>query len=248
MSIGLLYPQWSAPPAVRAVCTLRTGGVSVPPFASLNLGLHVGDASAAVTENRRRVCAALALPREPMWLQQEHGARVADADAGTEPGPADAALTRVPERALAILVADCMPVLLTSDDGLVLAAAHAGWRGLAAGVLEATVVAMNVEPRRIEAWLGPAIGAEHFEVGAEVRTEFVGQDSRAAAGFVANALGRWQCDLILLARQRLAASGVSRVSAAGLCTYAQPAQCFSYRRDGRTGRMAALIWRTDAAP
>jgi YfiH family protein len=190
------------------------------------------------------VQAALDLPDEPCWLAQAHGTRVADADHGAAAGPADAAITRASGRVLAIQVADCMPVLLASDDGGVLGAAHAGWRGLAAGVLEATLEAMRIDPRRISAWLGPAIGARHFEVGAEVRAAFVSADERAAQGFVRNARGRWNCDLALLARQRLARLGVGAVSAAEMCTYAEPAQCFSYRRDGRTGRMAALIWRS----
>lgn len=250
MRPGLLYPQWQAPAPVRATCTLRTGGVSVAPFDSLNLGAHVGDAPDAVAENRRRLRAALALPAEPLWLQQVHGTRVADADAGEDAAsaPADAAITRRSRRVLAILVADCMPVLLSSDDGAVIAAAHAGWRGLAAGVLEATVAAMGAKPHELHAWLGPAIGAAHFEVGEEVRAEFIAHERRAAAAFVRNERGRWQCDLAALARQRLAALGVSRVSGAGLCTYAEAARCFSYRRDARTGRMAALIWRAGAAP
>ena len=247
MTVGLLVAEWGAPATVHYACTLRTGGVSAPPFASLNLGLHVGDAPAAVAENRRRVQAALALPRAPLWLDQVHGTRVADADREAAPAAADAAVTREPGRVLAIQVADCMPVLFASDDGRVVAAAHAGWRGLAAGVLEATVAAMKLDPQRIHAWLGPAIGAQHFEVGAEVRAAFVAQDPEAADGFTSNARGRWQCDLLRLARARLAASGVGRVSAANLCTYAQAERCFSYRRDGRTGRMAALIWRTGAS-
>lgn len=246
MSVGLLAPEWNAPATVRAACTLRTGGVSAGPFASLNLGLHVGDDPAAVAENRRRLGAALALPREPCWLAQAHGTRVADVDAEAAPAPADAAVTRASGRVLAIQVADCLPVLLASDDGAVVAAAHAGWRGLAAGVLEATVAAMQCDPRRISAWLGPAIGARHFEVGAEVRAAFLARDARAAEGFIRNTRGRWNCDLLWLARARLAALGVSAVSAANVCTYDQPLQCFSYRRDGRTGRMAALIWRSPA--
>lgn len=244
MTVGILVPEWNAPATVRAACTLRSGGVSEAPFASLNLGLHVGDGPDAVAENRRRVQAALDLPDEPYWLAQAHGTRVADADDGSAAGPADAAITRASGRVLAIQVADCMPVLLASDDGAVLGAAHAGWRGLAAGVLEATVEAMQTDPKSISAWLGPAIGAQHFEVGAEVRAAFVGADERAAQGFVRNARGRWNCDLALLARQRLERLGIGAVSAAELCTYAEPAQCFSYRRDGRTGRMAALIWRS----
>lgn len=245
MSPGLLSANWQAPPGVRGACTLRTGGVSEAPYASLNLGLHVGDDPAAVAENRGRVAAALRLPGEPLWLQQVHGVNVVDADAEALRGPADAIVTRQAGRVLAIMVADCMPVLLTSDDGSVLGAAHAGWRGLVAGVLEATVVAMDVAPGRIYAWLGPAIGAAHFEVGDEVRAAFLAHAPESAVGFAANSRGRWQCDLALLARQRLAALGVERVWSADLCTYEQEAQCFSYRRDARTGRMAALLWRAD---
>jgi hypothetical protein len=243
-SPGQLKANWQAPPGVHAACTLRTGGVSAAPYASLNLGLHVGDDPAAVMENRRRVAAALRLPGEPLWLQQVHGVNVADADAEALRGPADASVTRRAGQVLAIMVADCMPVLLASDDGSVLGAAHAGWRGLAAGVLEATVAAMGVAAGCIHAWLGPAIGAAHFEVGDEVRAAFLAHAPESVAGFAANARGRWQCNLTLLARQRLAALGVERVWSADLCTYAQAAQCFSYRRDARTGRMAALLWRT----
>ena len=245
MSLPWLNPRWDAPSTVRAACTLRSGGVSAPPFASLNLGAHVGDDPAAVAENRRRVGVALNLPREPLWLQQVHGAQVVDADAQMVAAAADAAVTRLPGRVLAILVADCMPVLFASENGAVLGAAHAGWRGLAAGVLEATIGAMNVDPRRLHAWLGPAIGREDFEVGAEVRSRFVEPDAGAAAAFTVNPRGRCQCDLALLTRQRLEGAGVTRVSEAQLCTYAEPERCFSYRRDGRTGRMAALIWRVD---
>ena len=246
MSVGFLEAGRSVSPVVRAGCTLRTGGLSVAPYASLNLGSHVGDETAAVAGNRRLVREALQLPTEPLWLQQEHGARVIDADAPGDAGPADAAVTRESQRVLAILVADCMPVLFASRDGSVLGAAHAGWRGLAAGVLEATVRAMRIDPRDVQAWLGPAIGPAHFEVGPEVRAAFVAHEPLAAAAFGANSRGRWQCDLEQLARARLGALGLECVSSAGLCTYAQAAQCFSYRRDGRTGRMAALIWRSAA--
>lgn len=248
MSPGLLVPHWDAPATVRAACTLRTGGASVAPFESLNVAGHVGDEPAAVAENRRRIGSALSLPREPLWLAQVHGTRVADADAGTEADAADAAVSRQRGRVLAIQVADCLPVLFASHDGAVVAAAHAGWRGLCAGVLEAAVAAMQVEPRHIVAWLGPAIGKEHFEVGDEVRAAFLAHDWRAADAFVGNARGRWQCDLLRLARQRLAALGLGGVSAANLCTYAAGERCFSYRRDGRTGRMAALIWRSGPDP
>ncbi len=248
MSVEWLTPAWGAPSTVRAACTLRSGGVSAAPFASLNLGAGVGDEPAAVAENRRRLRAALALPAEPLWLQQVHGLEVLAADAEFPPGPADAAVTHRTDRVLAITVADCMPVLLASEDGAVIGAAHAGWRGLAAGVLEATVAAMGVAPDGLYAWLGPAIGPLHFEVGDEVRAQFLAGDERAAAGFSANARGRWQCDLPLLARQRLARLGVVRISAAQRSTYADPAHCYSYRRDGQTGRMAALIWRSAGEP
>jgi YfiH family protein len=246
VSLDFLVPQWDAPATVRAACTLRAGGASAAPFESLNLGRHVGDDPAAVAENRRRVGAALSLPGEPLWLDQIHGTRVADADAETVPAAADAAVSRQRGRVLAIQVADCLPVLFASHDGTVVAAAHAGWRGLSAGVLEAAVAAMRVEPRHIVAWLGPAIGQEHFEVGEEVRAAFLAHDARAADGFARNARGRWQCNLLQLAHRRLAALGLREVSAANLCTYAARDRCFSYRRDGRTGRMAALIWRTEA--
>jgi hypothetical protein len=246
MSPDFLRPQWDAPSTVRAVCTLRTGGVSAAPFDSLNLALHVGDEAAAVAENRRRVAAALALPGEPLWLEQVHGTRVLDADGGKPAGAADAAVSRLPGRVLAIQVADCLPVLLSSLDGTVIAAAHAGWRGLAAGVLEATVASMGVPPSQVVAWLGPAISPTRFEVGDEVRAAFLEHDPLAADAFVVNARGRWQCDLLHLARRRLAALGVAPPASANLCTYAASERCFSFRRDGRTGRMAALLWRTAA--
>ena len=249
MSAEFLVADWNAPALVRAGCTLRGGGHSAAPYASFNLGDHVDDEPAAVARNRARLRATLELASEPLWLQQVHGTVVRDADAdnaggaAAAAGPADAAITRVAGRVLAILVADCMPVLFASADGAVLGAAHAGWRGLSAGVLEATVRAMRVDPAGIHAWLGPAISTAHFEVGADVRDAFIAHDARAEKAFAANARGRWQCDLQWLARARLAALGVTRVAAANVCTFAEPARCFSYRRDGRTGRMAALIWR-----
>jgi polyphenol oxidase len=245
MSIGLLPVEWSAPPQIRAAFTLRTGGVSAAPWDSLNLGAHVGDAAEAVSENRRRLAAALALPAEPLWLQQVHGVQVLDADAPdvASGAPADAAVTRAAGRVLAILVADCLPVLLCSLDGTVIGAAHAGWRGLAAGVLEACIAAMGVPADQLCAWLGPAIGPQHFEVGDEVREVFTAGHPAAAAAFTANERKRWQCDLLWLARRRLQDAGVARIAGAGLCTYAEAARCYSYRRNGRTGRMAALLWR-----
>lgn len=247
----ILVPDWPAPPGVRAAFTLRSGGISLAPFDSLNVGIHVGDVPHAVRENRRRVRERLRLPAEPAWIEQVHGTDVADLDATARDAPAmdatpggaaaDAVYTRQPRRVCVVQVADCMPVLLTARDGSCAAAAHAGWRGLAAGVLEATLKRLGTNPEQLIAWLGPAIGPEHFEVGSEVRDAFVSRDSGAAAAFSANPRGRWQCDLAALARRRLAAAGVS-VFGGEWCTYADPSRFFSFRRDGQCGRMAALIW------
>jgi polyphenol oxidase len=241
-----LTPEWPAPGGVRAAFTLRQGGVSSAPFATLNLGLHTGDQPEAVEENRRRVREVLRLPAEPAWLDQVHGAEVVALgaiEAAARPvGPprADAAVTREVRRVCAIQVADCIPVLLAARNGCAVGAAHAGWRGLAAGVLEAAVRTLALQPSRIVAWLGPGIGAHHFEVGEEVREAF--PHAGVGSAFVRNSRGRWQCDLAALARARLQALGVHAVYGGNWCTYADAARFFSYRRDGRCGRMAALIW------
>jgi len=242
-----IVPDWPSPAGIRAAFTLRAGGVSLPPFDTFNIGAHVGDDPNAIAVNRARLREHLALPAEPLWLQQVHGQRVVDLDRQTSRdsfGPADAAVTRSSGRVCAIQVADCMPVLFAAKDGSVVGAAHAGWRGLAAGVLESTVLAMKVPAGELIAWMGPAIGPAHFEVGEEVRAAFLAADSGASAAFAANERGRWQCDLYALARRRLAALGVSAVHGGGWCTYADAGRFFSYRRDGRCGRMAALIWRS----
>jgi polyphenol oxidase len=245
--IGVLTPEWPAPANVRAACTLRSGGVSDPPFDTLNLGAHVGDDPRAVAQNRRLLSAVLRLPAEPAWMEQVHGVEVLDLDlpnsAGRAAGVADAAFTRRGGNICVVQVADCLPVLLTARDGSVVAAAHAGWRGLAAGVLEATVHRLAIEPRELIAWLGPAIGPSHFEVGDEVRRAFLAHEAVASRAFIANTRGRWQCDLPALARARLTALGVGAVFGGNWCTYADASRFFSYRRDGRCGRMAALIWR-----
>jgi len=246
--IPLLETGWSAPAGVRAAFSLRSGGASSPPWNTLNLGVHVGDDPAAVAENRRRLANALRLPAEPVWLDQVHGHAVFDLDQMGRPEPgvrpqADAAVTRAAAAVLAIQVADCLPVLFASDDGRVLGAAHAGWRGLAAGVLEATVKAMQVAPERLCAWLGPCIGPAHFEVGEEVRAAFLATQPDAELAFAPNPRGRWQCDLPRLARIRLAGFGIAQLAGGQWCTAADPVRFFSHRRDQRTGRMAALIWR-----
>jgi hypothetical protein len=238
-----ILPEWPAPPEVRALSTQRRGGVSAAPFESLNLGAHVGDSHAAVGENRRRLRSAARLPAEPVWLSQQHGTYVLDLDGAHDAAAgADASFTSRPGRVCAILTADCMPVLLASDSGAGVAAAHAGWRGLAAGVIEATVRALALPPQSLLAWLGPAIGPAHFEIGAEVREELLRADPRAEAAFVGNARGRYMADLAALARRRLEGLGIARIYGGGACTYAAPEEYFSYRRDGRTGRQATLIW------
>lgn len=238
---GLLRPEWDLPAGVGALLTTRAGGQSIGPFASFNLGGHVGDDPAAVAANRARLRGFL--PAEPLWLNQVHGAAVADADMCEAVPEADAALARSSRRACAVLTADCLPVLLCDDDASVVAAAHAGWRGLAAGVLENTVRGMGVAPHRVRAWLGPAIGPQAFEVGDEVRAAFVAADPEAAAAFVARQVeGKWLADLFQLARRRLIAAGVTRISGGGVCTVSAPQRFYSYRRDGVTGRFASLVW------
>jgi YfiH family protein len=224
------------------ISTFRGGGASAARFASLNLGDHVGDDLAAVAENRARLMREAGLPSEPCWLTQVHGVAVRNLDVETA-GPADAAFTQQPGRVCAILTADCLPVLFAADSGEIVGAAHAGWRGLAAGIIEATVEAMRVRPERLLAWLGPAIGPRHFEVGAEVRQAFLDRDGGAHEAFSPNSRGRYMADLGLLARRRLQALGIRRIHGGGECTYASADRYFSHRRDGPTGRQATLIWR-----
>lgn len=233
----MIHPEWPAPARVRAFMTTRHGGVSEGAWASLNLGDHVGDDPRHVAANRARL--ATHLPALPHWLRQVHGVRVIAA--GGTAAEADAAFTTCPGRVCAVLTADCLPVLLCDRAGSVVAAAHAGWRGLADGVLEATVAAMAVAPGEIFAWLGAAIGPAAFEVGDEVRQAFVARHAVAQGAFV-RAGDKWRADLYALARVRLAAAGVAEVYGGGLCTHSDAENFFSYRRDGVTGRMASLIW------
>ena len=243
---GLLWPDWPAPPMVRAVVTTRwAAGCSQGAYARCNLGRHSGDEYTAVTANRAALRDALALPREPLWLRQVHGHGVVDADAAPPVGEpeADAAISRAAGRVLAILSADCLPVLLAAVDGCEVAAVHAGWRGLSAGVLEATIAALRTPPARLLAWLGPCIGAVSYEVGAEVRAAFVAADVDAATAFTPTRAGHWTCDLVALARRRLHAAGVTRLSGGDFDTCTDP-RFYSYRRDGAiSGRFASLIWR-----
>ena len=227
--------------------TLRHGGVSAEPWASFNLGDHVGDDASAVTANRALL--RTHLPAEPVWLRQVHGVHCLDAAKAPEIAEADASFTRQRGVVCAVLTADCLPVLFCDDAASVVAAAHAGWRGLAGGVIESTVAAIGVTPKTLMAWLGPAIGPTAFEVGDEVRATFLGHDPAAASAFITNRSGKWLCDIYLLATQRLHALGIRRVASASalrpsgsFCTVGNSEDYFSYRRDGVTGRMASCIW------
>ena len=234
----MIVPDWPAPSRVKSLMTTREGGVSDAPWASFNLGDHVGDDLAHVAANRARL--RQGLPSEPGWLKQVHSASVVETGAGVP--QADASFTRQTGTVSVVLTADCLPVLFCDRAGSVVAAAHAGWRGLADGVLESTVAAMEVPPADILAWMGAAIGPQAFEVGDEVRQVFVAQHPQAAAAFVAHAPGKWLADIYQLARIRLQGIGVRAVYGGGSCTFTESERFFSYRRDGVTGRMAALIW------
>lgn len=245
--MNLLIPDWPAPAHIRAATTTREGGVSQPPFDSFNLGGHVGDEPAAVAANRQRLVETLALPSEPYWLSQVHGTTVADLD--SEPGglpEADASTTTKADTVCAVLTADCLPVLFCDQAGTQVAAAHAGWRGLAAGMLETTVASFAAPPELIFAWFGPAIGPQAFEVGDEVRQVFVDADPVSAEAFVAvksdSNEKKWLADVYQLAQQRLVRVGVTAVYGGGRCTFIEADSFYSFRRDGKTGRMASLVW------
>lgn len=240
-----IVPEWPAPPHVRALITTRAGGCSTGPYSSLNLGLRTGDHVDAVAANRARLRAAL--PQEPKWLQQIHGCTVAEADAlELETPEADASVARRPGIVCAVLIADCVPVLFTNRGGSVVAIAHAGWRGLAGGVIERSVAAIGEPPGDLLAYLGPGIGPRAFEVGPDVRDAFLANNPRDAAAFAPHAPGKWLADLFLLIDRRLRRAGVRHLFGGGTCTYSDPSRFFSYRRDRTTGRMAALIWRDTA--
>jgi YfiH family protein len=240
--VDWITPDWPAPPNVKSAATMRTGGVSQGPFASLNLGSHVGDDPAAVAENRRLLNSALGLPAEPAWLNQVHGIDVVDAGATTDVPSADASVARGAGAVCVVMTADCLPVLFCDRDGTRVGAAHAGWRGLAGGVLGATIKSLDVPPSQLMAWLGPAIEQDAFEVGDEVREAFLKLAAENLAAFKPNARGRWQADLYQLARNELARLGVTAVYGGGLECFADSKRFFSYRRESRTGRMATLVW------
>ena len=238
----MIYPDWPAPANVKAVTTTRPGGVSKPPFDSFNLADHVGDEPDAVQQNRDVLQQRLRLPAAPAWLNQVHGDAVVDAARCGEHPSADAGFSTGTGQVCAVLTADCLPVLLCDRDGTRVAAAHAGWRGLAGGILESSIRALDTDPVRLMVWLGPAIGPAAFEVDDEVRQVFVDQHAQAAGAFSATTDGRWLADLYRLARIRLQAVGVDAIYGGGFCTFTDREHFYSYRRDGTTGRMASLIW------
>lgn len=246
MTEQALVPDWPAPPRVNArVTTRRMSGNSRPPYDTFNLGLRSGDEEGTVRANRKRLERVFALPSHPRWLHQVHGnrsLRLTEELIAGEP-EADAAFTSQPGIVLAILTADCLPILVCADDGSEIAAIHAGWRGLAAGVIESCITRLLTPRDRLMVWLGPAIGAVSYEVGEEVRAAFVDADGNAEAAFATTRPGHWRCDLYILARQRLVVLGIANVFGGNFDTYADD-RFYSYRRDGaRSGRFASLIWK-----
>ena len=251
---ALLLADWPAPPGVVAFTTLRRGaGVSVAPFDTFNVGARCGDDACAVASNRAELAHRAGLPSPPRWLRQVHGTGVLRSDApaaaatagDVEAEPeADAAVASAPGTVLAILTADCLPVVFAARDGSEVAAAHAGWRGLADGMLEATLAAMHTPPGDVIAWLGPAAGPAHYEIGGDVRDAFLAHSAQVEAAFVATRPGHWRVDLYALARQRLQAAGMNPADIHGgdQCTIADPSRWYSHRRDRRSGRMATLVW------
>jgi len=239
--IETITPDWPAPARVKACCTTRRGGHSEAPFDSLNLGLHVGDREVDVMRNRKRLREQLALPAEPSWIKQTHSIDVVtlENDARRD---ADAAVTRAPGYVAVVMTADCLPILLCNRQGSEVAAVHAGWRGLQAGIIQATLSAMQSPRSDLLAWIGPGISQACFEVGDEVYAAFVDADSAAAACFSANRPGHWLCDLGGIAASWLSALGVSRVARSPYCSYRDAELFYSYRRETVTGRMASLIW------
>lgn len=233
-------PDWPAHPRVRGFITARAGGASAGPYATFNLGDLTADDPAAVRENKARLDRLL--PAQPRWLKQVHGPVVVCADQVDSPVAADGSFTCTPGVVCAVKAADCMPVLLSDDAGTCVGIAHAGWRGLASGVIENTVASLGAAPQSVMAFLGPAIGPDAFEVGDEVRAAFCEVDPNAAAAFRPVRAGKWLADLFMLGRQRLARCGVSRIYGGGLCTYSNPDRFYSHRRNPVTGRMAAVVW------
>jgi hypothetical protein len=243
--IECIIPNWCVPSQVRSYTTTRQGGCSQSPYTSFNLADHVGDDPNAVIANRATLKQTLQLPTEPIWLTQVHGIETVSAMADCRGCTADASYTRQPNQVCVVLTADCLPVLFCDRKGTQVAATHAGWRGLAAGILEATVQRFSVSPPDILVWLGPAISVQAFEVGEEVREVFIKNSAQAVSAFKFQRTGHWLADLYLLAKQRLHDCGVTEIYGGDFCTYMDATRFFSYRRDKVTGRIASLIWLKD---
>ncbi len=237
-----IIPDWPAPTAVRAVITTRTGGYSQAPYSSLNLAEHVGDDPVVVAKNRTLLRESLQLPSEPMWLQQVHGCAVAERGGSVSSNCADASTTQTAGEVCVVMTADCLPLLLCNRSGTRVAAVHAGWRGLADGVIEAAMAKFSEPGEELLAWLGPAIGPQEFEVGAEVRERFIADNPADATAFVAKGSGKWLADIYRLASSRLQSASCGYIGGGNYCTVTDSERFFSYRREGITGRMAALIW------
>lgn len=234
-----IIPDWPVPANVKAIQTTRNGGFSTSPYFSLNLGAHVQDDALAVAKNRQLL--SQYLPSEPVWLNQVHGIEVLNAATSLCVQDADASFSKNKNVVCVTMTADCLPVLLCNKQGTAVAAIHAGWRSLCDGVIEATIKSLGLQSEDLMAWLGPAIGPKVFEVGSEVRAAFVAQDVEAEQAF--SPVGdKWLGDLYLIARERLSKQGVTQVYGGGECTFSNPSQYFSFRRDGVTGRMATMIW------
>ena len=239
--LELIIPDWPGAENVKAFTTTRGGGVSSAPWYSFNLGDHVGDDPGDVMSNRDTLLREGNLPAMPLWLKQVHGCDVADAESASTGCIADAAYADEPGKVCAVLTADCLPLLLADRRGGEVAAVHAGWRGLAAGVVESAIARFEAAPDDLLAWMGPAIGPDAFEVGDDVRDAFLRHDESAEAAFVRKE-DRWLANLYLLARQRMGALGLSEVFGGDRCTFTEARHFYSFRRDGETGRMASLIW------
>jgi len=240
--LELITPQWPAPPQVKAYTTTRQGTYSSPPYHGFNLADHVGDNPQTVNANRALLRKTLNLPTEPHWLRQIHGTTTIAIETNLVNCQADAAYATTAGQVCVILTADCLPVFFCDLAGTRVALAHAGWRGCAAGVLEATIQHLKVSPSNLLVWLGPAIGPQAFEVGEEVRTAFIDYLPVAATAFIPTRPGHWLANLYLLARQRLEQQGVTAIYGGDFCTYQQAELFYSHRRDKITGRMANLIW------
>lgn len=240
--LPLITPNWPAPAHIHAVCTTRIGGISQPPYDSLNLGDHVGDDPTAVAQNRHMLSQALTLPSPPCWITQVHGTRAINTQNWQAGDEADASYATTSNAVCAVMTADCLPILLCDKQGHYVAAIHAGWRGLADGIIEATIAQAPCEPSQILAWLGPAIGPQSFEANDDVRDIFLSQQPADETGFTPLQEQKWLVDMYHIARHRLATMGVSDVYGEADCTVRNPDRFFSFRRDGETGRMASLIW------